>query len=108
RRQRAAASRAAGDAGDRPVDPGAHLPRPAAHRTTRYCTLKSWCGSIQTCATVKPAAAASRANAGGAYLYELSVQMLSPRQNENALSLTRTVCAQQLTRCISTRCATGL
>ena len=65
---------------------GLTRPQPVAHRTTRYCTLKSWCGSIQTCATVKPAAAASRANAGGAYLYELSVQMLSPRKNENALS----------------------
>ena len=59
--------------------------------TVRYCTLKSSWGSVQTCSTAKPAAPAIAAKSARRYLYELSVQMLSPTANENAASPTWTV-----------------
>src|SRR5712692_2141216 len=71
--------------------------------TLRYCTLNNFRGSVQTSSTVKPALAASCANSSSVYLYELSVQMLSPSLKEISPSPMRTVWFFRLTRCISMR-----
>ena len=56
----------------------------------RYCTLNNLRGSVHTPSTEKPALAASCANSSSVYLYELSVQMLSPSLKEISLSPMRT------------------
>src|SRR6266702_390743 len=76
--------------------------------TLRYCTLNNCRGSVHTRSTVKPAALASCANSSSVYLYELSVQMLSPSLKEISLSPMRTVWFFRLTRCISMRLCPGL
>src|SRR5713101_6986191 len=69
----------------------------------RYCTLNNVRESVHTRSTVKPAVAASCANSSSVYLYELSVQMLSPSLKEISLPPMRTVWFFRLTRCISMR-----
>src|SRR5229473_3230273 len=63
---------------------GTRAPKPttrfqAEPATVRYWTLNSPRSSVQTCSTRQPARAASAANSAGLYLYDASVQMLSPR-----------------------------
>src|SRR5207244_8499456 len=82
--------------------------RGGSHTTLRYCTLNNLRGSVQTRSTVKPAVAASCANSSSVYLYELSVQMLSPSLKEISISPMRTVWFFRLTRCISIRLWPGL
>src|SRR2546425_11514161 len=73
------------------------------YTTLRYCTLNNCRGSVHTCSTAKPAVAARCANSSSVYLYELSVQMLSPNLKAISLSPMRTVWFFRLTRCISIR-----
>src|SRR2546423_13064229 len=56
----------------------------------KYCTLNRLRSSVQVCSTRQPAAPASAANSSSVYLYEASVQMLSPRSNQMSMPETRT------------------
>ena len=53
--------------------------RPTHLRASKHCKLKRPCGSTQSSRRNQPASSASTAKSAGAYLYEFSVWIVSPR-----------------------------
>src|SRR4051812_15669455 len=70
----------------------------ARSRATQNCSFSS----VHSCSTWKPPWRTSRSSRDLSYLYDDSVQMLSPRANTTTVPQTRASCAVVLTRCIST------